>query len=358
MKILMIIKKLHYSGAPKMFLWVAKSLASLGSDVTILTYKDYTFDEIPENVKVVRLNLESASFFKRVREIRKRIKEIQPDCSISFLLDSNILNVLACLGLKTKSVICERNDPFKPKYYKLKFARPLFRMANGAVFQLPKVAHFYKCIKAPTAVIPNPVMVSDDEIQIDEFEKRMNVVVTVGRIDTVQKRHDILIRAFCLFSKIHPEYILHIYGDGHDPKDEIRIRDLIHELSLDEKVCLMGVTPHPKTAIKNAKFFVLTSDFEGIPNSLLEAMSIGLPCISTDCRPGGAAYLIQNGINGLLAECGNEKQIAEQMCRLAENPNDAENMGLEARKIVETYSEKKIAVLWMNYLKDLCNVSN
>lgn len=339
-----------------MFLWVAKVLADRGFDVTILTYKKNLSEDVPLNVKWIQMNLERSNFFRSVRTLRKCIKELKPECVISFLLDANVLNTLACLGLKTKSVICERSDPFKPRYYKLKILRPLFRLAKGGVFQLPKVAEFYSNINAPVAVIPNPVI--KPAIRVASFDNRSDVVVTVGRIDTEQKRHDVLIRAFSIFSKKNPDYCLHIYGNGHNPKDVDSIKLLIKQLNLESKIILKGVTDSPQDVIKKAKFFVLTSDFEGIPNSLIEAMSIGLPCISTDCRPGGAAFLINDGVNGLLVPCGNEEMIAEKMHFLANNSSDADRIGLAATGIAETYSEDKVAGLWDKYLRDLCNVSD
>jgi glycosyltransferase involved in cell wall biosynthesis len=87
-------------------------------------------------------------------------------------------------------------------------------------------------------------------------------------------------------------------------------------------------------------------------------MSIGLPCVATDCRPGGAAFLIKDGVNGLLAPCGDEKTFSEKMLFLADHPIDAEIYGLEAKKIIDTYSEQKIAALWENYLRSLCDAPN
>ena len=356
MKILMLIKKLHYSGAPKMFLWLAKSLADRGFDVTILTYKKNLYDVVPSNVKWVALDLENSGFLKIQYTIRKYLKTIKPDCCISFLLDSNIFNILACIGLKTKSIICERNDPFRPKYYKLKIVHPLFRFAKGGVFQLPRVAEYYSNIKAPIAIIPNPVV--DNHVSVDQYGKRPDIITTVGRIDLKQKRLDVLVKAFSIFHKQKPEYKLFIYGDNRNLKDIAELKSLIDLFKLDGKIVLKGYTATPQDVMKNSKFFVMTSDFEGIPNSLIEAMSIGLPCIATDCRPGGAAFLIKNEKNGLLASCGNVEDIAEKMLFMANNPAEANRMGREAQKIVETYSEKKIATLWEDYLKDLCNVSN
>lgn len=354
MKILMIIKKLHYSGAPKMFLWVAKALSDRGFDVTVLTYMRNDVKDLPPNIKWIQKDLEKRNVFFRLMAVRKVVCAEKPECVISFLLDANILNMLACIGTKSKAVVCERNDPFKPHYYVMKIVKPFFRLADGAIYQLPKVAEFYKNIKAPTAIIPNPVLCKSN-LHIKSFSERENIIVTLGRVDIFQKRHDVLVKAFSIFLQKHPDYKLVVYGDGPDVES---IKSLIQRLNLNDKVVLGGVTSNPQDAIKNAKFFVLTSDFEGIPNALIEAMSIGLPCISTDCRPGGAAFLINDGANGLLVPCGNDEKLAEKMLFLANNPLDADRMGRTAMEVVETFSENKVAQMWDKYLRGLCSVSD
>ncbi|MBR6125938.1 glycosyltransferase [Candidatus Saccharibacteria bacterium] len=347
MKLLMVMKKLRYSGAYKMFMWVAKALADRGFEVTVFTYMQNLVTELPPNIKWIQVDLENKGFISHLFAVRKVVRNVKPDCVVSFLLDANILNMLACLGTKSRSVVCERNDPFKPKYYAMKIAKPLFRLADGAVYQLPKVAQFYSNIKAPTAVIPNPVL-CDSKIQIKPFAEREKAIVTLGRIDIFQKRHDILVRAFAKFSKMHPDYKLMIYGDGPDEK---KINDLIANLNIVDNAILGGVAKNPQEVIKNASFFVMTSDFEGIPNALIEAMSIGLPCISTDCRPGGAALLIDNMKNGILVPPHNVDDLAKQMSYLVEHPTEADAMGTDAKKIVNKFAEDKIAQMWCDYLK-------
>lgn len=332
-----------------MFMWVAKALADRGFEVVVFTYMQNLVTELPSNIKWIKVDLEHAGFFSHLKAVRKIVREVNPDCSISFLLDANILNMLACLGTNVKSIVCERNDPFKPHYHVMKIAKPFFRLARGAVYQLSKVAEFYKNIKAPTAVIPNPVLCKSD-ILVRPFAQRENVIVTLGRIDIFQKRHDVLVKAFAKFVRNHPEYKLVIYGDG---PDEEKINSLIKEYGIVDKAMLGGVTTNPQETIKNAKFFVLTSDFEGIPNALIEAMSIGLPCISTNCRPGGASLLIKDGENGIIVPPGNVDLLAEKMCFLSENSEMADAMGLSAKNIVDDFSEDKIAGMWCDYVKSL-----
>ncbi len=347
MKVLLTIKKLRYSGAYKMFMWVAKGLADKGFDITVYTYMQNDIEHFADNVHWIKDKLDTASFPTHLRALRKVIKDVQPAYCISFLLDANLLNTLACMGTSTKSVICERNDPFKPGYYKLQLTKWIFRWADGAVFQLPKVQEYYSMIKGRTAVIPNPVPCIDDDIDMKPIAEREKLIVTLGRIDMFQKRQDVLLNAFYEFWKTHQDYRLEMYGDGPDFD---KINDSIKSLGLENNVLLKGVTNSPKEVLSKARFFVLSSDFEGIPNALIEAMSIGLPSISTDCRPGGAALLIEDKVNGLLVPCGEERALSEAMACIADSPDKANDMGTQAKKIKEKFSEEKVINMWCNYI--------
>lgn len=354
MKILLTIKKLRYSGAYKMFMWVAQNLASQGFDITVYTYMKSDVKSLGDKIHWIDEDLEGKNFLSQLIAFRKIVNEVGAECCISFLLDANLLNTLACIGTRTKSIICERNDPFKPKYYKLLFTKWIFRWADGAVFQLPKVKEYYNMIKGRTAIIPNPVPKGNDYNSIEPFEKRSNKVVTLGRIDVAQKRHDILIKAFVEFHKIHPKYELEIYGDGH--KGDVKfIENLISELNAKSFVHLKGITDSPKKVLSESKFFVLSSDFEGIPNALIEAMTIGLPCISTDCRPGGAAILIKNKRNAIIVPPHNTEKLLEAMLYIAEHPIEADKMGKHARLISEEFSEEIIIKKWITYLNEFNN---
>lgn len=352
----MLIKWLHNSGAPKMFTWLANGLAEQGHNVTVYTYQQHDDDTVKFSNKVhhIHKSLDNAVFLEKIKCVRNVIKEQDPDISISFLLDANVYNMFACYGLRTKSVVCERNDPFKPHYYKLKFWKPWFRLADGAVFQLPKVAEYYSNIKKHTAVIPNPI-IDRDNIKCLPIEKRNKRIVTHGRLDIEQKRHDILIKAFAKLHKEFPEYTLSIYGkdDSGKRKNERMLKALIDELGLEKSVKLEGETKTPKESIRDAILWVMTSDFEGIPNALIEAMSIGLPCVATDCRPGGARLLIKDGVNGYIVRKGDISALYEKMRYIILNADEAEKIGKNAIEIRNTFNENNIIQMWVKYLQEL-----
>jgi len=335
-----------------MFMWLANALCNKGHDVTVMTFMPNDEVSLDERIHWIKSDeLKNNGIFSKIWHIRKEIKRVNPDVSISFLLDANVYNIFACLGLKVKSVVCERNDPFKPGYKVLKFWKPWFRFAKGAVFQLPKVAKYYSNIKAPTAVIPNPVL-SKSEYNVGSFCDRPNVINVLGRLDVFQKRHDLMIDAFAKFVKDYPEFKLVFYGDGPD-KDNMQKQ--IDNNGISGSVSFGGITLEPLKVMAQSKMFVLTSDFEGIPNSLIEAMSLGLPCISTDCRPGGAKLVIENGVSGFIVPQGDIDSIADKMKWYMQHPTDADTFGCTGMKIKEMFSEDKVVNLWESYLKKLCN---
>ena len=346
----MVIKRLRYSGAYKMFMWLANALCERGHEVTVMTFMHNDVETLNSKINWIKHDeLENSSIIKKISVIRKEIRKSKADVSISFLLDANVYNIFACLGLRTKSIVCERNDPFKPGYRKLQFWKPWFRFANGAVYQLPKVADYYSIIKAPTAVIPNPVQCKAN-IELDSFQERPNLINVLGRLDIFQKRHDVLINAFAFFLKEYPSFKLVFYGDGPDKEKMVQ---QIRKLGIENNVIFAGITNKPLEVMKTSKMYILTSDFEGIPNSLIEAMSLGLPCISTDCRPGGARLLINDGINGFIVPQGDSNAIADKMAWYMNNPEKADDIGMKAKDIRETFSERKIIDKWEAYLNSL-----
>ena len=100
--------------------------------------------------------------------------------------------------------------------------------------------------------------------------------------------------------------------------------------------------------------YVLSSDYEGISNSLLEAMAIGLPVIATDCPCGGCRLCIENEKNGLLVPVGDDKAMAEAMGRIAAEPKKADSMGKTASKIAERFSIRHISGEWIALIKAFC----
>ena len=358
MKILFVNTDIGYGGAEKMIVWLANQCVQNGHDVTFITYRDGTeMQPLSHLVKHVHMQLEDSgaglSMFKTVKYFHNIIKKEKFDVGIAFLSPSILRLAIAAVGTNIKLLFSHRADPYYHAPHKtlkqILFCRLnnlAFKRADYYVFQTSVArAYFGKRIQECSMVIANPI-----KPLVRTRERNGNVekkIVAVGRLDLKQKRQDILISAFNILSPKYPDYILEIYGSG---EDENRIKKLADSNS---RIKMMGNTNNVADVIQNAAVFVLSSDFEGIPNALLEAMSMGVPCVASDCSPGGAAMLINNKKNGLLVPRNSAEKMAKAICYMLDHPNEAELMALEAMTVNEKYSEGKISRLWMRAIAKL-----
>ena len=130
-----------------------------------------------------------------------------------------------------------------------------------------------------------------------------------------------------------------------------QIQQMAESLGISDRVDFKGLVRDIPNAIRKAKMFVMTSDYEGLPNALIEAMAVGLPCVSTDCSPGGAAELIANGENGVIVPCGDVNRLANGILDLINDPKRADNYGKKAQEIVDVLHPQKIYSKWEEYIK-------
>ena len=193
--------------------------------------------------------------------------------------------------------------------------------------------------KVTKTVILNPVKEGLPEPFRGE---RRHAVACFCRLEK-QKNLGMLIRAFAEFSRTHGEWALEVYGDGGERE---ALAALAGELGVGEKVSLMPGRHDVHEAVVDAGMFVLPSDYEGLSNSMLEAMAIGLPCICTDCPCGGARMVIRDGENGLLVPVGGERELAAAMTRVADEDGLAERLGAAAAGVRERLSSRAIAEQW------------
>ena len=361
MKILFTLPRLSYSGAPKMMAWIANQMAERGYEVHLVTfYSEEQARLLHENVRIRSLKIDKSrsriirnttGMLKTICRLHKTINELKPDIVVSFLDSVGCAYLpIGRLFTKAKYVISERADPYAR--HGITFALRVFlkKFAHKTVFQTDGAQRFFencKRIYDNSVVIPNPVVISDCVMslqkRIPSFAERDKRIVTVGRLALYQKRQDILLDAFKLFHEKNPEYILMIYGDGPDGR---KIQEMIVERKLSGYAFLAGRTDRVEKEIFNAAAFTLTSDFDGIPNALIEAMSIGVPSVSTDCSPGGAALLIRDGENGFIVPRGDVEAIAERLSRIVSDETLANCFSKNSVYITNEFSESVIAEKW------------
>lgn len=350
------ISSMRRGGAERVIANLACYLDKKGYQVVLVTThrveKEY---EIPKSVKWLISEPEKEelcggrlhNFLVRFQKLRKIWKQEKPDVILSFIGKNNMMAILTALGLGIPVAVSVRGEPNEEYYSKmLRFlARRLFRMADGVILQTGRCMEFFpKSVRKKAVILKNPL---NPAFFGKTFEgEREKTIVAVGRVDE-NKNHEMLIRAFGQLAEEFPEYKLTIYGEGEKRKELCRLAE---ELHLEDRISLPGNIDRVAETICKAGIFVLPSNTEGMPNTLLEAMALGIPVISTDCPCGGPAELIQDGINGILTPVGETEALRENLRMLLKNPQRAEKMAEQALKIKESYHPEKVLSEWEDYL--------
>ena len=257
----------------------------------------------------------------------------RPDVTLSFLKKPNLLNAFTLGG--GRKIMCERNNPKRKGKRHFRLAKLAYRYADKVIFQSATVRDMFpEAIRAKGVIVPNPVEVTCIA------EGGSHKIVSVGRLKK-QKNHELLIRAFADFNAAHPGHTLHIYGKGPLEDD---LRRLISDLALDDRVFLEGFVKNVHEAIRDAELFVLPSDFEGMPNALLEAMMMGLPCVTTLFE--GSSDLFGSEDCCLFVPCGDKDALSGAISSLAGDPQLRENLSRKAAEFAAGFSTEKVIPLW------------
>lgn len=351
MKILLVISSLSSGGAERVMTDMANYWGKKGYSVSLVTLNSWVDDFYHLDKKVKRLKFSGirpkAGFtnkikfnFMRIIRLRRLIKKNDPDIILSFMDITNITTLASGLGLNKKIVVSERIDPgsnpLLNDFWNV-MRKILYRKAYKVIAQTHSAAYWLdKNCNVKSVVIPNPI-----RPLIKQNVERKQVVVSIGRLDS-QKGHDFLIRSFGIVAKNQADWFLDIYGDGPE-KDNLEV--LIKSLGLESKVCLRGLTNNVEKVLSEAGLFVLSSRYEGFPNVLLEAMSLGCPVVSTNCK-SGPSDLIINKENGYLVNVDDVNEMSDVLTMLIDNDMERERIGKAALKTRDLYSQENIMGLW------------
>lgn len=356
MKITFFIGGLSGGGAERVTCNLASYLARKGHDIVILTMSDdtatYALDDHVLRVPLLKYSERKGllyNSFLRIKRLITHLRKDKVDAYVVMLPVTTILLLRLSWITKSKIIAAERVDPSNYPSGKQKQLKSLAPKADGWVFQTEEERAWYgeTTCNAKVRIISNAI--NPDFIREPYRGERKKTIVTAGRL-TEQKNHKLLIQAFAKISPHFPNYQLVILGDG-PLKDQLM--SAIEELGVKERVLLPGYTTNIGDKIKDASLFALSSDFEGMPNALMEAMALGLPCISTDCDGGGAKFLIENEKNGLLVPKGDVEALSEAIRKMLSDKEFAEQCGREAHKICERLAPEKIYGEWEQFIKDV-----
>lgn len=285
---------------------------------------------------------------KRLFWLIKQFKKDTNTVVISFMTKLSLYAILAAKLTGLKVIVSERNDPSKTIAAKYNFIRDLlYRYADKIVFQTEGAKDFFSNkVQNNSVIILNPLRKNVPNMYEGKREKE---IVAVSRLHP-QKNLNLLIESFSVFVKSFVDYKLIIYGDG-PLAGELKAK--VKKMGIQDSVVFAGVDENVLDKIKNAMMFVITSNFEGLSNALIEAMAIGLPCISTDSPPGGARMIIKDGINGMLVPVGHKNELIKAMEKIASNNEFAVNLGKNAAKIRDRVDGENICMQWKNLILGL-----
>ncbi|MGU8265166.1 glycosyltransferase [Clostridium perfringens] len=351
-EITFVIGYLGIGGAERVISVLANEFTKRGIKVNIIAtnepdivYKldkriNYYYLKCNSKKKVLRI-------FERAIKLRRKLREIKGKKVVAFLNRPIILTILATRFTDKKLYFSERNNPYMEPTSKLeRFFRDIsYKFGEKIIFQTEDAKKYFKeDIRNKGIIIPNPIKL---DLPKPFTGERKKIIVSVCRLNQ-QKNIKMLIDAYVLLEKIHPEYEVIVYGEG-ELREELEM--YVSRLGLKDKIKFPGFEKDVHSKIIDCAMYVSSSNYEGISNSMIEALGIGLPTIVTDCPIGGARTTIKNGENGLLVSVGDEKQLYEAMKKVIEDKEFAKKISKSSIKIKDDLDPKNIASIWLKAIE-------
>lgn len=348
-EIIFVTPNLANGGAERVTVLLANELAKEGRSVSIAYMKDDITEYLPSsNVTVYRLfsgKSRVRRIITKIYRLRKMMKHHPNATFVAMLSFESFYTYVASLGLQCHVVYSLRNDPANMQSRMDRIVKEIiYPKAQCIVFQTEDARNYFsEAIRKKGIVIPNPIIGSLPERYEGERRKE---IVTVGRL-TEQKNYPLLLQAFANVNMKHPDWKLRIFGQG---KLEKKLKELCRDLHIWNSVEFCGFQSNVIETINQSGIFVLSSDYEGISNAMLEALATGIPCVCTDCPVGGARAIIQDHENGILVPTRDEMKLTEAILELIEYPDLAEQLSKRAVQIRKQLSVKSITEEWRRVL--------
>lgn len=354
----LVISDLGSGGAQRVLTTMANAWAQLGVRVCVITLSgaDGDFFKLDDNVSRIALDRKRdsssllaavAANIGRIRLLRRALCRGQAPIVVSFVGATNVLTVLAAIGLGRHLVVCERNDPRRQSLGLIwdGLRRALYGRANLVTANshgvMKVLADFVPDHKL--AYLPNPLVRAPTPTQRGNGAEC--VLLSVGRLSR-QKGYDVLLQAFAQISRDAPACRLIVAGDG----------DLRHELEgqartlgLADRVEWAGRTADPYAYYAKADIFVLPSRYEGTPNALLEAMSFGLPCVVTNASPGPLEF-VEADVTGLVVPTEDHEKLAAALASLIADGGLRKRLGAAAAARVSDLDLPQVLEHWQHVI--------
>ena len=366
-KILIVITSLVIGGGAERVASVITNKLSHMYDFSILTFYDYK-NTYPYSGNYYSLKEEQTSLKKFLIpfKIHRYIKKISPDLIISFMDHTNMVSIITKIiyRLKIPLIVSVRINPERAYKESRRYYNYLIRF----LYKLKVVSRIVDNSRGIQSVLENKYKIPVNKlktilngVEIDEIknlarepiedqifnEKNVVKFINIGRLSG-SKNHKLLIEAFKKLQDEFPEIRLIIIGDGPLKADLI---NFIDNLNLQDKIYLLGLRSNPFKYLARSDVFVLSSDYEGMPNVLLEAMACDLPIISTSLS--GTNEILKNGEYGLLSPTNNIEELAKNMRSLVNNRELWTLLSRKASKRILDFDYNVIIKEWESLISGL-----
>ncbi|WKK66831.1 glycosyltransferase family 4 protein [Lutimonas zeaxanthinifaciens] len=355
MKVLFLISKLNLGGAERVLSTLSNYLCQNGElRILIATYNNIEKDLYPIDSRIKRINyggdIVEGNFSKliyrmnRMKDLRNLVKVENPDIVIPLIWKMNLETILALIGMKINIVVCEHNNYYQIKSKLIRTWRLfLYQFANKVILLTHRDADIYEQYLNNVSVIPNPIFLNIPPKKYNR-EKR---ILCAGRLSKV-KQFDHTIFVFSEILKTHPTWRLSIAGDGPELN---KLKEYARLLKVESKVDFLGNVVDMSKIYKSHSIYVLSSEYEGFPMVLGEAMLCEMSVISYDC-PTGPSEMIEDGVSGILVEHNNKLELINSVLKIIEDDELREKMGYNAKIKMEEFSISKIGSKWEDLINE------
>ena len=344
------INSLTGGGAERVISVLASYFAEEGYECHLVCNKrlndEYTLSErVIRHMIGINVNkMKPIATMQRIWRIRKLCIKHKIDIFVGFMGMAEYA-VFATVGVRTKSVISIRNYPpfLFPTYLKKFYARALFNYSDGAVFQTVTAQEWFpKRLQRKSKIIFNPILEKFYQVNRAVISGQ---IVASGRL-TAQKNYPLMIRAISNVAK-ECNIQLRIYGEG---EDEEKLKSYAKEIGAADNIIFCGRTNDMPSVLQTADIYLMTSDVEGLPNALMEAMAVGIPCIATDSLGGGVRMLLGNNERGLLVRCGDEEGVTNAILTFFKDLKTKDELAKKAKEYATRFSVDNCYDDWKNYM--------
>lgn len=340
-------------GAERVVSTLANALSALGNDVVIGMLKgdqsEYPLDgEV--GLRTARLSPGARSLPKAVRFYATLVRRERPDVVLSFTTKPNLIALIARViyRVPTSLIVSERADPFSRPRIEQAVYNTIYKWSDGLVCQSEVVGAYYrkKCKNLSVSIIGNPL--NTDCIASEVATSRVPIVISVGRLAD-QKNYPLALEVFGDLLERFPNLQMKIFGSG--PKAS-SLRESIESSGLSDSVSLEGTLPNVFRSYADASLFLFTSDYEGFPNVLLEAVASGIPVVSTDFSPGTAHEIVVDGVSGYIVSVGDRGALVDASEKVLNDSLRHEGLVERSRAIRRLFNLDVVADMWLEAIRE------